>query len=69
VKEAPHRPDQWFTQDVIAVGNRIIIKVNGKTTVDFIDEKNTYTAGHLGIQAFGPGSVVKVRKVEIKELP
>ena len=73
VKEQLHKPDEWFTQEVIARGNHIIIKVNDKTTVDFVDEKNTYTKGHLALQqhaAFGdnPQTVLQVRKIEIKEL-
>src|SRR5262249_55833484 len=28
-----HKPDEWFTQEVLADGNHIVIKVNGKTTV------------------------------------
>jgi len=63
------KPDEWFTQEVIAVGNHIIIKVNGKTTVDFVDEKNRHTKGHFAIQQHNEGSVVKVRKVLVKELP
>src|SRR5262249_13863797 len=43
ILECPHKPDEWFTQEVTADGNHIIIKVNGKTTVDFVDEANTYT--------------------------
>jgi hypothetical protein len=68
-------PDTWFTQEVIADGNHIIIKVNGKKTVDFVDRKNTYTRGHFAIQQHpparrdGPESVITVRKVEIKLLP
>ncbi len=62
-------PDTWFTQEVIADGNHIIIKVNGKTTVDFIDKENTYTKGHFALQQHDPGSVVQVRKIEVKELP
>ena len=69
ILEAPHKPGEWFTQEVIAKGNHIVIKVNGKTTVDFKDEKNTFTKGHFAIQQHDPGSVVKVRKVEVKELP
>lgn len=61
-------PDTWFTQEVIAVGNHIIIKVNGKVTVDFVDEKNRHTKGHFAIQQHDPGSTVTVRKVEVKEL-
>lgn len=63
-----HEPDEWFTQEVIAFGNHIVIKVNGKTTVDFRDEKNTYTKGHFAIQQHDPGSKVQIRKIEVKEL-
>jgi hypothetical protein len=69
VKEQLHKPDEWFTQEVIAKGNHIIIKVNGKTTVDFVDKKNTYTKGHFALQQHDPGTVVKFRKIEVHELP
>jgi hypothetical protein len=62
-------PDTWFTQEVIADGNHIIIKVNGKTAVDFVDEKSRHTKGHFAIQQHDPGSVVHVRKIAVKELP
>jgi hypothetical protein len=64
-----HKPDEWFTQEVIANGNHIIIKVNGKTTVDFVDEKNTFPKGHFALQQHDPGTVVQFRKIEVKELP
>jgi hypothetical protein len=64
-----HKPDEWFTQEVTAIGNHIVIKVNGKTTVDFVDPKNTYTKGHFALQQHDPGTVVKFRKIEVKELP
>ena len=63
------KPDEWFTQEVIADGNHIIIKVNGKTTVDFVDEKNRFTKGHFAIQQHNDGSVVTIRKAEVIELP
>ncbi len=47
VKKMLVKPNEWFTQEVIAKGNHIVIKVNGKTTVDFVDEKNTATKGHF----------------------
>ena len=64
------QPDTEFTQEVTAIGNHIVIKVNGKTTVDLKidDEKKLFLKGHLAIQQHDPGSVVKVRKVEVKEL-
>jgi hypothetical protein len=36
--------------------------------VDFKDEKNTYTKGHFALQQHHDGSVVKFRKIEVKEL-
>jgi hypothetical protein len=62
-----HKPDEWFTQEVIAEGDHIIIKVNDKVVVDTHDKK--YAKGHLAIQQHNEGSVVTVRKAEIKELP
>jgi hypothetical protein len=65
---APHKPDEWFTQEVTAVGNKITIHVNGKTTVNWDDPDNTYTKGHFALQGHDPGTVVKFRKIEVKEL-
>ena len=69
LNKAPHKPDEWFTQEVTAVGNHIVIKVNGKTTVDYKDPQNRYTKGHFALQGHDPGTVVKFRKIEVKELP
>ncbi len=68
MNEAPHKPDEWFTQEVTAKGNHITIKVNGKVTVDWTDPDNTYTKGHFALQGHDPGTVVKFRKIEMKEL-
>ena len=67
------KPDEWFTQEVTVRGNHIVIKVNGKTTVDFVDKNNTYTKGYLALQQHGawadlPDTVLHVRKIEIREL-
>ena len=62
-------PDTWFTQEIEAVGNHIVIKVNGKTTVDFKDPNNTFTQGYFAFQQHDPGSNVWIRKVEVQELP
>ena len=67
-------PETWFTQEVIANGNHIIILLNGKKVVDYVDEKNTHTKGHFAIQQHGPAKggpdvVVALKKIEVKELP
>jgi hypothetical protein len=66
---APHKPDEWVTQEVTAEGNRIIIKVNDKVTVDFQDPEKRFTKGHFALQGHDPGSIMKFRKVQVKELP
>jgi hypothetical protein len=61
--------DTWWTQTVIAIGNRVIIKVNDKVVVDFVDEKKTHVEGHLALQQHDPGSVVNYRKLRVMPLP
>jgi hypothetical protein len=73
VKKMLVPPDTWFTQEVTAVGNHIIIKVNGEKVVDYVD-KNPFTKGHFAIQQHPPGpgskeSIIQVKKIEVKELP
>jgi hypothetical protein len=74
VREMLVPPDTWFTQEVIAKGNHIIIMVNGKKTVDFVDKNNTFTKGHFAIQQHPPAkgsaeSIIQVKKMEVKEIP
>jgi hypothetical protein len=67
---APHKPDEFFTQEVTCIGDTITIKVNGKVTVDnFKDPMARYTKGHFALQAHDPGSIMTFKKVEVKELP
>ena len=68
LNDAPHKPDEFFVQEVIAKGNHIQIFVNGKKTVDYTDPKNTYTKGHFSLQGHDPGTVVTFKKVEWKPL-
>jgi hypothetical protein len=65
---APNKPDEFFTQEVVADGNHIQIFVNGKKTVDFTDPNNTYTKGHFALQGHDPGSVMTFKKVEYMPL-
>jgi hypothetical protein len=67
VREILHDPDEWFTQEVIADGDHIIIKVNGKTVVDVHDGK--FKKGHFALQHNNPNTLVYFRKVEVKVLP
>ena len=60
--------DTWWTQHIIVKGNHIIIKVNGKTVVDFVDKKNTYKKGYLALQQHDPGSVVHYKNLMVRPL-
>ena len=61
--------DTWWTQDITAVGNHIIIQINGRVTVDFVDEKNTFTKGYLALQQHNKGSVVEYKNLMMRHLP
>lgn len=60
--------DTWWTQDVIANGNHIVIKVNGKVVTDYTDQKTTYTNGYLVLQQHNAGSVVQYRNLMMRPL-
>jgi hypothetical protein len=65
---APHGPDEFFTQEVIADGPHIRILVNGKQTIDWTDPNNTFTKGHFALQGHDPGTVVMFKKIEYKPI-
>lgn len=68
MNKAPHAPDEFFVQEVTAIGNKITIKVNGKQTIEFEDPNNTYKKGRFALQGHDPGTVVTFRKVEWKPI-
>jgi hypothetical protein len=61
--------DTWWTQHIIAIGNRVIIKVNDKIVTDFVDEKNSFKTGNLALQQHNEGSVVMYRNTMVRPLP
>jgi uncharacterized protein (TIGR03067 family) len=70
VKDSPTEADKWFTLEVVAEGRRLLTRVNGKTTAYWVDnEEGRPTKGHIALQVFHSFTVVKFRKIEIKELP
>lgn len=60
--------DTWWNQHIIAQGNHIIILVNDKKVVDYVDEKNTYMKGYLALQQHNKGSVVEYKNLMMKQL-
>ena len=69
VTEQLIQDDTWWTQHIVVIGNRIIIKVNDKIVTDFIDVHNNLSDGHFAFQQHDPGSKVQYRNVMAKRLP
>jgi len=65
---APHKPDEFFVQEVIANGPKITILVNGKQTVQWTDPEHRFKQGHFALQGHDPGSVMTFKRVEWKPL-
>jgi hypothetical protein len=61
-------PDGWFTMDIIALGKKITIKVDGVTTAERTVAEMP-DRGTLQLTVIDDGATVHVRKIEIKELP
>jgi hypothetical protein len=59
---------EWWSQHIICKGNHIIVKLNGKTVVDFTDKKNTHSKGHFALQQHDPSGTVYYRNVMVKDL-
>jgi hypothetical protein len=68
VRQPLHRPGQWFLLEVIANGDNIVIKVNGKTAVNYTDSNRPTRSGSIGLEDSVSGTLIEFRKIEIKEL-
>jgi Leucine-rich repeat (LRR) protein len=62
-------PDTWFTMEVIAVGPRIRILLDGKEVVNYVDvTPKARSKGQIALQQNGAATRVLFRKIEIKPL-
>lgn len=64
VYKMPKAANRWNTFVITAKGDRIIVKLNGETTVDFHDGK--FAEGPFALQ-YG-GGAIKFRKIAIKPI-
>jgi hypothetical protein len=60
--------DTWWVEHIIAKGNHITIKVNGKTVVDHHETKNLHSKGYLALQQHDPGSKVQYRNLMFRKI-
>lgn len=78
VLEAPAKDNEWFEYHIIVNGDRVTLKVDGKTLVDYTEPEGTKAGkdftrkldeGTFALQAHDPGSTVAFRNIRVKRLP
>ena len=79
IREAPAQDNVWFTEHIIVCGRRVLIKVDGKTQVDWTEpadlklrdgqQGRRLSAGTFALQGHDPGSMVLYRNIRVKPLP
>ncbi len=77
-KVAPAKDNQWFIQEVIVQGKHVLVKVDGRTIIDYTEPadqqpgdsfERVLNEGTFAFQAHDPDSEVHFRNVEVKRLP
>ena len=58
-----------FTMHIVAIGNRIVGKMNDQILTDYVDPSSPLLSGHLFLEHWHPGAAVNYRKVMVKPLP
>jgi serine/threonine protein kinase/tetratricopeptide (TPR) repeat protein len=61
--------DDWRLMELIAIGRRIVIKLDDQVVVDTIDARFPFSKGHLALETYGKSTVVQFRNLQIRELP
>jgi hypothetical protein len=64
----PPPPNEWFVEDIIADGDHVTVRVNGKLTAEY-DEPNHVPRGRIALQMLDDRTVVDFESVEVKRLP
>ncbi|MFO0923441.1 MAG: DUF1080 domain-containing protein [Pirellulales bacterium] len=78
VFDPPAKDDVWYTQEIIVEGKHIVLKVDGKTLVDYTEpeSKEAFSKeferrlgeGTFALQAHDPKSKVYFRNLQVKRL-
>jgi len=77
VNESPTKDNEWFTEHIIVRDKRIIIKVNGKTMVDWTEPEDfalegqpgrKLSSGTFALQGHDPKSVVYFKNIMVKSV-
>ncbi len=77
VRETFVNDDEWYTEHIIVEGDKVTVKVNGKTINEYDESEDRegdlgtkkLDHGTIALQAHDPGSVIYYRSVKVKILP
>ncbi len=78
VFDPPVKDNEWYCQEIVVKGNRIVLSVNGKTLVEYTEPENQKAfskqferrlgEGTFALQAHDPDSTVYFRNLRVKRL-
>lgn len=78
IKEVYVKDKVWFTEEAIVRGKHIVIKLNGKTVVDYTEPENVQrpkgsegrvlSSGTFALQGHDPNSIVYFKNIRVKVL-
>jgi hypothetical protein len=78
VRQSPVKDNEWFTEYINVQDKRIIVKVNGETTVDYTEPEDVnypdfpgrkIARGTFALQGHDPKSTVYFKNIMVKTLP
>ena len=71
--KTPAKDNTWWLHEIIVKGKHVVVKIDGKTVVDYIEPKDKkgpkLSKGSFALQAHDPKSVVYYRNLKVKPLP
>ncbi len=72
--EAPHDDQEWFLYEIIVEGDRIILKVDGETIMDYTEREEDIrgqrrlSSGTFALQTHDPESRMVFRNIYVQPL-
>ncbi|WP_237144876.1 3-keto-disaccharide hydrolase [Pontibacter pamirensis] len=79
VKEVHVQDNEWYTQHIIVQGNKVTVKLNDKTVVEYTEPENVerpadaknkvISSGTFALQGHDPDSKVYFKDIKVKPLP
>jgi len=62
LKKTKITPEKWHSYEIVALGGRVLVKLDGKKVLDYMGEKNA--AGYVGLQ-HNPNKPIQFRSIRL----